>query len=117
MLGLGEVAQHIPKLVVAAALHRRPHAEDQVDPLAERQRAVDHEQSASLRVQAAAGQVFEQRLGHLGVLGRPFPEAQEVLLPLVIDPRRADHVVRAELDAVDPDVFCFRRNGKNGPLE
>jgi hypothetical protein len=58
---------------------------------------------ASARGHTAAGQVFEQRLGHLGVLGRAFAKAEHVFMAFVVNPRRADHVVRAELDPIDPD--------------
>jgi site-specific DNA recombinase len=92
-----------PDGVVATALHRRPVAERQVDRLPQRLRAVDHEQPPPHGAEATPDQVLQQRLGHHGVLRGPFAQAQDVLVTVGVDAHGADHVVRAELQPVDPD--------------
>lgn len=103
VLVLGEVAQHVAELVIAAPLHRRPVAEDLVDRLRQGLRAVDQEHPPPLRIEATRDQIGQQQLRHLGVLRGPFAEAQDVLVGLGVDAHRADHMRGPELDPIDPD--------------
>jgi len=55
-------------------------AKGRVDHLAQRRGAVDDEQPADLRVEPAFDQIVDERLHDGGILGRPFDQAERVLI-------------------------------------
>jgi hypothetical protein len=55
-------------------------AKGRVDHLAQRLSAVDDEQPADLRVERAFDQIVDERLHDGGILGRPFDQAERVLI-------------------------------------
>jgi hypothetical protein len=57
-------------------------AEDIVDGLAQRLAAIEHDEHALVDVEAAAGEVRQQRRRDGRVLGGPVPEPQRVLGPV-----------------------------------
>jgi len=97
---LGDVAG----LVDLAALDGRVPAEGVADRLGQRPRAVDDEQAADGRLEAAADHVVEQRLADGGVLRRPLDHAQGMLVAVAVDTHggQQDQVI-LDVDAIDLD--------------
>jgi hypothetical protein len=56
------------------------HAECRADHLAQRLGAVDDEQPADLRVEPSFDQIVDEHLHDGGILGRPFAQAERVLI-------------------------------------
>jgi hypothetical protein len=98
---------------IAAPLHRRPDAQDEVHHLAERQRTVVHEQAASARHHAAAGQVLEQYLGHLGFLDNALAESEHMFPALAgcLGPAMASALILSNASMVE------RRNDVDDVVE
>jgi hypothetical protein len=64
------------------ALDRRVTAECRADNFAQRLGAIDDEQPADLRVEAALNQIVDERLDDGCILGRPFDQAERVFMAL-----------------------------------
>ena len=90
-------------LVVTAALREARASEDLADRFAQRLGPVEDEQPPPPGVQAALDEALEQPQRDDGVLARPLPEAQDSLVALVVHAERREHMVAAELDAVNVD--------------
>jgi hypothetical protein len=96
-----QVIEHVAFLVADAALDRGVDAEDVVDGLAQRLAAVEDDEHALVDIEAAAGEVREQRGRDGGVLGGPVPEPQGVLDAVGVDAEGDNAAAALELDAVE----------------
>src|SRR5579885_1343506 len=96
-----QILLDVAAFVQLAALHFGARAEHALDPGAQCFRAVDHEQVAALRAQAARHQVFQQFLDHGGVLRRSLPQPQHVFFPAGFDAQRHHQHLFAEMNPVD----------------
>src|SRR3954465_1032486 len=88
-------------LVADAALDGCVDAEDVVDGLPERLAAIEDDEHALVDIEAAAGEVRQQRRRDGGVLGGPVPEPQGVLDAVAVDAEADDAAAALELDAVE----------------
>jgi hypothetical protein len=84
-------------------------AEHGADRLAQRLRAVDHEQHPLLGIEATLDQIGQQRGRDGRVLGRALPEPERDLHPLGRDPERDDVRSALQLDPIQhqhrqPDI-------------
>ena len=77
---LGQALNHVVGFMNLTALDRPMPAKGRVDHLAQRLSAVDDEQPADLRVERAFDQIVDERLHDGGILGRPFDQAERVLI-------------------------------------
>jgi len=82
---LGQALQDVPGLVHLAALDRRVAAEGLADRLGQRLRAIDDEQAAHGRIEAAPDQIVQQCLDGCGVLGRALDHAERVFRAVGVD--------------------------------
>jgi hypothetical protein len=85
-VALGQVVEHVALLVANTPLDRSVDAQDVADGLPERLGAVEHHEHALLDVQAAVGEVGEQRGRDRGVLGAAVPQPERDLDPVGGDP-------------------------------
>ena len=96
------MAQHVPQLVISAALHQVRGPEHLPDGLAERLGAVNDEQTPTVRPQTPGHQVLQQADGHRRVSDAPPQSPSTCFRPSASTPT-GQHVVVPELDPVKVD--------------
>ena len=102
--GLGKTLGDVAGLVHLTPLDRGVATEGVADRLGQRLGAVDDEQAADRRVEAAPNQVVEQGLHHGSVLRRPLDHAERMFSAVPVDADCGQqHQVFLDVDAVDLD--------------
>ncbi len=104
---VGELVEHVARLVSLAALNDRALAEHVADSLRERLRAVDNHEHLAVGAESAIAQISEQRCARRCVLGRPLANAEHVLLSVGIDAERDEQHVVVDVHAVDHEHAQF----------
>ena len=104
MQTLRQTLGDVSSFVHLTALDWRMAPEGPPDRLGQRLSAIDDEQAADSRVEAAADQIVQQRLDRGGVLCDPLDHSQRMLGAVPVDTHRSQqHKVFADVQPVDLD--------------
>ena len=100
-LPLRQMLQDVAELVHLTAVHQGRGSKRLRHGLVQRLRAIEDDQETAVGAQPAAPEIGQEALTHGGVFRGPIPEVECVFCARMIDPKRNDEAVLADVHAVE----------------